>query len=63
MYFDLTNSSSMSPILAVYINFQSVSAGHKYGTTRPAVKDDISSKSKENTFIAKKDTQNEQKGK
>jgi len=53
MYFDLTISSSASPILAVNINFQSVSAGHKYGTTRPADKDDISSNTNENASIKK----------
>jgi hypothetical protein len=54
MYFDITSSSSFSPILAVYIEFRSVSAGHKYGTTRPADKDDISSNTNENASIEKR---------
>jgi hypothetical protein len=33
-------------ILAVCTNFQSVSAGHIYGTTRPADKEDISTNKK-----------------
>lgn len=44
----------MSLILAVYINFHSVGAGHKFGTTRPAVKDDIRSNTNENASIEKK---------
>ena len=54
MYFDLKRSSSVSTILAVYNNLQSVSAGHKYSTTRPADKDDISSNTNENASIEKR---------
>jgi hypothetical protein len=50
----LKRASSVSPILVGYINLQSVSAGHKYGTTRPADKEDIGSNSNENASIEKR---------